>query len=109
MLPPGYQGVLITDTRRAQQWELALSKLNIDVEVVETEGADAEKGAWQVGVREDQAARALALISAVAAGRAELPGAPVLSSSGFRALAGIAVILALLLGALLWAWSAGKL
>jgi hypothetical protein len=109
MLPPGYRGVLICDTRRAEQWDRALTRLGIEVEAVETEGADAEKGAWQLGVREDQAERALALISAVAAGRAELPGGPVLSSTGFRALAVIAVILALVLGGVLLAWVSGRL
>ena len=41
MLPPGYVGLLVADTRRASQWELGLSTAGFDVARVETRGADA--------------------------------------------------------------------
>jgi hypothetical protein len=108
MLPPGYREILVTDTRTAEKWESTFQRLNIDVEVVETTGDDVKRGEWQIGASEHDEDRARALIDAVAHGRAELPGGPVLRSAGFRALAVLAVVLALVLGALLLFWGRGK-
>jgi hypothetical protein len=108
MLPPGYREILVTDTRTAEKWESTFQRLNIDVEVVETAGDDVTRGEWQIGASEKDEARARALVDAVAQGRAELLGKPVLRSAGFRALAVLAVVLALVLGALLLFWGRAK-
>jgi hypothetical protein len=108
MLPPGYREVLVTDSRTAEQWETTFQRLGVDVEVVETTGDDVKRGEWQIGASERDEARALALIDAVAQGRVELLGGPVLRSVGFRALAVVAVLLAFVLGALLFFWARGR-
>ena len=108
MLPPGYREILVTDPRTAEQWENTFGRLGIDVEVVETTGDDVKRGEWQIGASEHDEARARALIDAVAQGRAQLLGKPVLRSAGFRALAVLAVVLALVLGALLLFSGRGK-
>jgi hypothetical protein len=105
VLPPGYREILVTDTSTAQRWETTFQRLGIDVEVVETTGDDVKRGEWQIGASEANEARARSLVEAVAQGRVELPGGPVLRSAGFRALAVVAVLLALVLGALLFYWA----
>jgi hypothetical protein len=105
MLPPGYREILVTDTRTAERWELTFQRLGIDVEVVETTGADRERGEWQIGASERDEVRARALVDAVAQGRAELPGKPVLRSTAFRALAAVAILLVIVLAVLLVVWS----
>jgi len=108
MLPPGYREILVTDTRTAEQWESCFQRLGIDAEVVETTGEDVKRGEWQIGASEKDLCRAQTLVEAVAAGRVQLPGKPVLRSAGFRALAVLAVVLALVLGALLLFWGRGR-
>jgi hypothetical protein len=108
MLPPGYRELLVTDTATAEQWESCFQRLGIDGEVVETTGADTERGEWQVGVSEQDYARAEILMKAVACGRVELPGKPVLRSAGFRALAVVAVLFAIALIVVLVVWGRGK-
>jgi len=108
MLPPGYREVLVTDTHTAQQWEDTFRKLGIDAEVVETTGDDVKRGEWQIGASERDLCRAQSLVDAVGQGRAQLPGGPVLRSAGFRALAVVAVLLALVLGALLLFFGRGR-
>ena len=105
MLPPGYREILVTDTRTAERWEQTFQRLGVDVEVVETTGDDRKRGEWQVGASERDEARARALVAAVAQGRAELPGGPVLRSAGFRTLAVVAVLFAIVLGVLLFLWA----
>ncbi len=102
MLPPGYREILVTDAPTAERWENTFQRLGIDAEVVETTGEDRQRGEFQIGASEKDEARARALVDAVAQGRAELPGKPVLRSAGFRALAVLAVLLAILLGAVLF-------
>lgn len=104
MLPPGYREILVTDARTAERWERCFRQLGVDVEVVETTGEDRKRGEFQIGASEKDEARARALLEAVAQGRAELPGGPVLRSAGFRALAVVAVLLAIALGLLLFFW-----
>ena len=108
MLPPGYREVLVTDTHTAQQWEDTFRKLGIDAEVVETTGDDVKRGEWQIGASERDLCRAQSLVDAVAQGRVQLLGGPVLRSAGFRALAVVAVLLALVLGALLFFFGRGR-
>jgi hypothetical protein len=108
MLPPGYREVLVTDTSTAERWEATFQRLGVDVEVVETTGEDVKRGEWQIGASERDEARARALVDAVAQGRTQLPGEPVLRSPGFRALAVVAVLAALVLGALLLFWARGR-
>jgi hypothetical protein len=105
MLPPGYPEILLTDARTAEQWENTFRRLGIDAEIVETTGEDRKRGEFQIGASEQDEARVRALVDAVAQGRAELPGQPVLRSAGFRALAVVAVLLAIVLGVLLVYWS----
>ncbi len=105
MLPPGYREILVTDARTAERWENTFQRLGIDAEVVETTGEDRKRGEFQIGASEKDEVRARALVDAVAQGRAELPGQPVLRSAGFRALAVVAVLLAIVLGVLLFVWS----
>ncbi len=99
MLPPGYTCVLRTDVRLAQRWDQALTRLGLEVAVA----VDAD-GAWEIGVAERHAERARALVEAVDAGRAELPGGPVIRSTGFKALAAVAVLLAVVLVVILLVW-----
>ena len=108
MLPPGYREILVTDTPTAERWESCFQRLGIDVEVVETTGDDAKRGEWQIGASERDEARARALVEAVAQGRAELPGKPMVRSTGFRLLALVAVLLAIALGVLLVFYGRGR-
>ncbi len=98
MLPPGYIGLLIADTRRAQQWERGLRAAGCAVARVETRGDDVDKGTWQIAVRRSDATKARALVQSVLSGESRLPQRPLLSRSGTIALLGIALVLALLLG-----------
>jgi hypothetical protein len=107
-LPPGYREVLVTDAQTAEQWENTFQRLGVDVEVVETTGDDVKRGEWQIGASERDLCRAQTLIEAVASGRVQLLGGPVLRSVGFRALAVVAVLAAIALGVLLFVFGRGK-
>ena len=67
-----------------------------------------KRGEWQIGASEQAFTRAQSLIEAVASGRVQLMGTPVLRSAGFRALAVVAVLLVIVLGVLLFVFGRGK-
>lgn len=97
MLPSGYQGLVVADTRRALEWESGLRARGFDVVRVETTGADADKGAWQIGVASGQKMEAQAFVTQVINGDAKLPARPFLSRTGWLALLGVALAIAALL------------
>jgi len=105
MLPEGYVGLVVADTRRALAWENGLRGKGFDVVRVESSGADADKGAWQIGVDRGQAVEARAFVTDVLKGDARLPHQPVLSRSGWLALWAIGILLA---GILASAWLAAR-
>jgi hypothetical protein len=107
-LPSGYREVLVTDAQIAERWENTFARLGVDAEVVETTGDDVKRGEWQIGASERDFTRAQGLIEAVAAGRVQLLGGPVLRSVGFRALAVVAVLAAIALGVLLFVFARAK-
>lgn len=100
-VPAGYRGLLVADTRRAEQWEAGLRAAGIDVVRVEARGADADKGDWQIAVAARDQVAARALVAAVMRGEAKLPRAALLSGTGLRALVAIGVIIVLLAAVLL--------
>ncbi len=73
-LPPGFRPLLIADTRRARAWEADLRRAGFEVVLEETSGADADAGAWQLGVRESQEAEAKRFVSEVMQGKRTLRG-----------------------------------
>lgn len=105
MIPEGYVPLVVAETRRAQQWEAGLARRGVDVVRVKTTGAASDKGEWQIAVARAQAIEARRVVSDVLAGRASLPAGPRLSSTGFRALVAIGVVLALLFGL---GWLSGR-
>jgi len=90
VIPDGYVGVVVADTRRALQWEAGLRAAGFDAVRVETTGADAEKGTWRVTVPRKDELAAKALVSDVVSGRARLPSRPLLSRTAWIALIAIA-------------------
>jgi hypothetical protein len=92
MLPKGYEGLVVADTRRALAWERGLERAGFDVVRVETAGADAAKGDWQIAVARADAPAAKAFVSEVVRGDRQLPGAVVLSRSAWISLVAILVI-----------------
>jgi len=105
VLPEGYTGLLVADTRRAIQWEAGLKTAGFESVRVETRGADVEKGDWQIGVPERKAAKARLFVSSVLAGEEKLPSPPLLSRSGVTALLLIGAVFAAMVAAgLLSSW-----
>lgn len=102
MLPSDYVGLVVADTRRAMAWEAGLEAAGFDVLRVETRGADADKGAWQIGVIRSQRAGAQRFVSEVMRGDRELPSRPALSRTGLMALVAVVLVLVglLVIGAL---------
>lgn len=92
MLPKGYEGLVVADTRRALAWERGLERAGFDVVRVETTGADAAKGDWQIAVTRADAPAAKAFVSEVVRGDRELPRPVLLSRSAWISLIAILVI-----------------
>jgi hypothetical protein len=97
MLPDGYVGLVVADTRRALEWEAGLEAAGFRVMRVETRGADADKGAWQIGVPRFERARAQTFVTEVINGDRKLPARTILPRSAQWALVGVVVVLAALL------------
>lgn len=97
MLPDGYTGLVVADTRRAREWELGLTDAGFEVVRVETSGDDAEKGSWQIGVVVRQEVDARNFVTQVIRGDAALPSLPRLSATGMRALTVIGVLMLLVM------------
>lgn len=97
MLPSGHRPLVVADTRRAAEWEAGLRRAGFDVVLRETPPGD-DRGGWVVGVVAAQEHEAKAFVSEVVRGRARLPAAPLLSPAAWRALAGIALLLAVVAG-----------
>lgn len=89
MVPKGYVGLVVADTRRALQWEAGLRAAGFDVARVETTGPDADKGDWRICVVEAQQQEARALVTDVVRGDATLPSRPLLTRTGWIALFGV--------------------
>lgn len=102
MLPEGYTGLVLADSRRSAAWLNGLRDVGIDVVRIPATGKDSEKGSWQIAVVKKDEERARAFVSDVIRGHRQLPSAPALSPMGTRALLGIGVImLTMLVGFLL--------
>ena len=74
MLPKGYRGLIVCDTRRAAQWRKAFRAAGIEAVIVETEVDEADGGAARVGVPERTLIDANAIVTAVNQGKQSLPG-----------------------------------
>ena len=94
VLDPGYVGLVVADTRRATEWERGLRAEGYDVVRVETRGPDADKGAWQIAVRADQADVARRFVTSVVQGERSLPSHVVLSRTAWVSLIAIVAIVA---------------
>jgi len=71
MLPSGYKGLLVCDTRRAEEWREGLRRRGFDVVLAETP-ATSDKGGWEVGVAAADAPAARAFVHDVTQGRLSL-------------------------------------
>lgn len=96
MLPPDHVGLLVADTRRAAQWEAGLRAAGLAAMRVETSGADIAKGDWQIAVPRAQATVARAYVRDVMQGEKRLPSGVALPRWAWRAMLGIAAIIALI-------------
>jgi hypothetical protein len=95
MLPDGYEGLLVSDARRAAQWRDGLRRAGFDALVVET-ARHGDKGECEVAVVAADALAAKAFVGEVIRGARKLPRPPALSATGFRALVAIGLVLAAL-------------
>lgn len=89
--PPGYTGLLIADTRRAQQWKLGLSRAGFESTIVDTKGVDTEKGDCQVCVASEDAGGARGFMTEVLRGDVSLPHVSAISPTAVKALVGVFV------------------
>jgi hypothetical protein len=71
MLPAGYKGLVVCDTRRAREWRDGLRRRGFDVVLAETP-ATSDKGSWEVGVAAADATAARAFVHDVTQGRVSL-------------------------------------
>jgi hypothetical protein len=71
VLPEGYLGLVVCDTRRAQEWRAALRRRGFDVVLSETP-ASSDKGGWQVGVAAAEVLSARAFVREVTSGHVAL-------------------------------------
>lgn len=101
MLPSGYRPVVVADTRRAAEWQAGLRRAGFDAVLAETPPDD-DHGSWVVGVVAAQELQAKRFMTDVLQGRERLPAAPILSPTAWRALAAVAILVAVLLVAALF-------
>ena len=97
MVPRGYVGLVVCDTRRALQWERGLAAAGFEPLRVETTGDAADRGDWQLAVPDRHGLAARAYVSRVLQGEESLPHAPLLSRSAWISATAIAVLLAAIL------------
>jgi hypothetical protein len=92
VLPRGYRGIIVCDTRRAAQWRKAFHAAGIDAVVVETEVDEAHGGAYKVGVPERKLIEANAIVTAVNQGKQSLPGVAI----AWQAIVAVVLVIAML-------------
>ncbi len=99
-LPAGFRPLLLADTQRAEQWRRALERRGAQVQLVETRGEDADRGAWQICVREADLRDAQVLVTAVTRGETRLPSTFTIPPAARMALIGFGLI-AVVVGAMI--------
>ena len=102
VLPDGYVGLVVADTRRAIEWEAGLRAAGFEVVRVETRGADADRGDWRIAVAQNDKPAASNFVSRVLSGEQKLPSQPMLSRTGYVALLLVGAVIAVLIAAGLW-------
>ncbi|MCP4448313.1 MAG: hypothetical protein GY811_23680 [Myxococcales bacterium] len=73
MVPPNHISLLIADGRRAREWELGLRGEGVEARRLATRGSDAAKGEFWLVVPELQRLAGQRYVSAVLAGKRDLP------------------------------------
>ena len=93
MLPHGYKGLVVCDTRRAHAWKAALARRGFQVVLAET-AASNDRGSWEVGVIAAQELAAKAFVSEVVQGKQRL-STPLSVAGVARILVAIVLVAAL--------------
>ena len=73
MIPPNHIRLLISDGRRAREWELGLRAEGLDARRLPTHGSDAAKGDFWLVIPQSQQLAGQRYVTAVLAGKRDLP------------------------------------
>lgn len=98
--PHDFVGLLFCGTRRAKQWQRALAAAGIESRVNETFGEEETSGACKVSVPRSDLPGANELVTAVTRGDRSLPGARLSRTSVVAILVVVALLAAVIRGAL---------
>jgi hypothetical protein len=94
-----FVGLLFCDTRRAKQWQRALTAAGIESRVLETFGEEETAGAYKVSVPRSDLPVANELVTAVTRGDRRLPGTGLSWTSVIAIVVVVAMLAAVIRGA----------